>query len=52
MLIIRIRESDDWKTAFNTTVKPFEYQVMPFGQTNIPVVFITLVNNVLQDMLK
>lgn len=46
-----IREIDECKTAFNTPSSYYEYLVMPFGLTNAPVVFQSLVNDVLPDML-
>ena len=49
--LVRIREGDEWKTAFNTHLGHFEYLVMPFGLTNAPAVFQALVNDVLRDML-
>lgn len=49
--LIRIREGDEWKMAFNTPLGHFEYLVMPFGLTNAPVVFQALVNDVLRDKL-
>ena len=49
--LVRIREGDEWKAAFNTPLGHFEYLVMHFGLTNVPAVFQSLVNDVLWDML-
>ncbi|CDQ90806.1 unnamed protein product [Oncorhynchus mykiss] len=37
--LVRIREGDEWKTAFNTPLGHFEYRVLPFGLVNAPAVF-------------
>jgi len=39
--MVRIREGDEYKTAFNTK---FGHFVMPFGLTNVPAVFQSFVN--------
>ncbi len=49
--LVRIKEGDEWKTAFNTPVGHFEYRVLPFGLVNAPAVFQALVNDVLWDMI-
>ncbi|KAJ8369816.1 hypothetical protein SKAU_G00098440 [Synaphobranchus kaupii] len=49
--LVHIREGDEWKTAFNTPLGHFEYLVVPFGLTNAPAVFQSLVNDVLRDLL-
>lgn len=49
--LVRIREGDEWKTAFNTPTGHYEYLVMPFGLTNAPAVFQAFVNDVLHEYL-
>lgn len=49
--LIRIKEGDEWKTAFHTTHGHYEYSVMPYGLTNAPAVFQSMINEVFRDML-
>ncbi|KAK3506478.1 hypothetical protein QTP70_001561 [Hemibagrus guttatus] len=49
--LIRIREGDDWKTAFVTPTGHYEYLVMPYGLVNAPFVFQDFMHEVLQEFL-
>ncbi len=49
--LVRVKEGDEWKTAFSTTTGHWEYQVMPFGLANAPAVFQAFINDVLREML-
>lgn len=48
---IRIREGDEWKTAFRTRYGLYEYLVMPFGLTNAPASFQSYIHEVLREYL-
>ena len=37
--LVRIKEGEEWKIAFRTRLRLYEYIVMPFGLTNAPATF-------------
>ena len=47
--LLRIREGDEWKTAFRTRYRHFEYKVMPFGLVNAPASFQAMMNKILSE---
>uniref|UniRef100_A0A8C1RNS1 Gypsy retrotransposon integrase-like protein 1 n=1 Tax=Cyprinus carpio TaxID=7962 RepID=A0A8C1RNS1_CYPCA len=49
--LIRIREGDEWKTAFITHTGHYEYCMMPYGLVNAPSVFQDFIHEVLREFL-
>ena len=48
---IRIKEGDEWKTAFTTSEESFEPTTMFFGLTNLLATFQAMINKLLRDLI-
>jgi hypothetical protein len=49
--MVRIKGDEKYKTAFQTMYVYFEYNVVPFGLTNAPVIFQHLMNDIFREFL-
>jgi hypothetical protein len=48
---LQIKEEDIPKTAFKMRFKHYDFTILPFGMTDTPWVFISLMNGVLHEYL-
>ncbi|KAL0170112.1 hypothetical protein M9458_034708, partial [Cirrhinus mrigala] len=49
--LVRIRQGDEWKTAFLTPTGHYEYLVMPYGLANAPSVFQDFMHEIFREYL-
>jgi len=47
----RIKEGDEWKTAFTTHIRAYKPTVMYFGLTNSPATFQAMMNDLFRDLI-
>ena len=47
--LLRVKEEDEWKTAFRCKFGLFQYRVMPFGLANGPSVFQEFIDNLFKS---
>ena len=48
---VRIKEGDEWKTAFTTHIGAYKSTVMYFGLTNSPTIFQAMMNDLFWDLI-
>jgi hypothetical protein len=48
---VRIKDEDISKTTFRTRYDHYEFTVVPFGLSNVPAIFMCLMNGVFRDYL-
>jgi len=49
--LVRMREGDEWKTAFRTRYGLYKFLVIPFGLTNAPATFQDMIHHIFRDMI-
>jgi len=49
--LVRMKEGEEWKTAFRTRYGLYEFLVMLFGLTNAPATFQDMMNHIFRDMI-